>query len=213
MKKRTYSILLFLFLAVSSVSYGQILQKPNPGYIVTKDGVRQDGFLKIKTTSAEEGIISLLYSKSADGANSEKIKVKDLKEMQLNGVLYVRMKIKTSLIVSSDLMCPVAYRGAIVTLVYNPKDNDPNRIPKTIDQLDLPQGDNVELSTDDYPNTEFHLTKKGQYFKVSRLFYANDMKKIFGDNTEWATKAEDKNWLTFANIKENIRFYEQTATK
>lgn len=209
MRKVVFLVLaLFCLFMIPEHAVAQKFNKGNPGYVIYKDGTQKQGLLRIHTTNEKTGIESLRYQEK-EGDKDQKIKVSELQEFLLNGITYYRMKIKVSLLTSKELMCPAAYLGKKVALVFNPADYSDGSIASTMD-LRKHSDSEISFSDDNFSNHEFHLTNNGQYFKITRLTYSNDMKRAFGDNPEWLKKVEsDPKWLKFGNIIENVAYYDR----
>lgn len=194
-------------MTVSGAS-AQRFGKANPGYIVTKkDGVKQEGFVKVKSTNEKDGILDLYFQTTPDEKKPKVVKVKDLSEYLLNNTYYMRMRIKMSLIKSEEKMCPVLYKSDRIQVVFNPQDVNDRNLPSSYIVNQTPDN---SITVGKFQNSEFHLMKDGVYEKVVALTYGKTMKNIFGDNEEWMKKAGEKGWLKFDNIVENIRYYEAT---
>lgn len=208
--KNLQLFLVAFLMAITTTSQAQLFGKANPGYVVLTDGTRLDGYTKVKTFNQEDGIQSLFFLKEPEGEKTT-YKIKNIQEFQVNSVTYVRMKIKVSLIRKSELICPAVYISPLFQLVFNPKDYDDKNIFKTFDNRSSRTDTQLDIFPDRYATTELHLTKKDEYFNITRLSYAKNMKEICGDNSAWMKKVEaDPNWLKFANIVENLKFYEET---
>jgi len=160
------------------------------GSIKLNDGSIKEGETKVFMYSGKN--IKAMKFRSKKGADAEKFKAENCKLVIWDGTHILSLPKNFKKPNKGNRFYVALYHGKNILVLYDPKANESSD--------GFGQGEALSV-----------LVYKGNaVFKVSKLKFRKQIKKICSDNAAWVEKSSNKKWLKYKNLFEVAKFYDQS---